>query len=69
MNDTTDKKFLTTEELAERWGRSKRTLDNWRGKKVGPQPYKIVGRILYDLNEIELYEKGSKVSFNGSRDL
>jgi predicted DNA-binding transcriptional regulator AlpA len=69
MNDTTDKKFLTTEELAERWGRSKRTLDNWRGKNVGPQPYKIVGRILYSLEEIEIYEKGSKVTFDGSRDL
>lgn len=65
-NENKERTFLSTEELALRWGRSKRTLDNWRGKKVGPQPYKIVGKILYDLDEIKEFEKGSKVTFNES---
>tara|TARA_R100000329_G_scaffold135538_1_gene115906 strand:+ start:953 stop:1156 length:204 start_codon:yes stop_codon:yes gene_type:complete len=67
MNNEDNKRtFISTEELAARWGRSKRTLDNWRGKKVGPQPYKIVGKILYDLDEIKEFENGSKVTFNES---
>ena len=67
MNNEDNKRtFISTEELAARCGRSKRTLDNWRGKKVGPQPYKIVGKILYDLDEIKEFENGSKVTFNES---
>ena len=31
-----EKQFLTTDELAERWRKSKRTLENQRGKKQGP---------------------------------
>ena len=64
----TDKKFIDTKELAMRWGRSPRTLENWRGKKVGPTYYKIEGKILYDIQDVENFEHGSRVLNNEPRD-
>ena len=63
----TDRKFIDTKELAKRWGRSSRTLENWRGKQVGPTYYKIEGKILYDI--VENFETGSRVLYSASRDI
>ena len=52
-----DKKFITATELAKRWKRSPRTLANQRLQKKGPPYYKINGRVLYDLKDIEDLEK------------
>ena len=65
----TDIKFIDTKELAKRWGRSSRTLENWRGKKVGPTYYKIEGKILYDIKDVENFEQGSRVLYNDSLDI
>ena len=59
-----EKQFLTTDELAERWRKSKRTLENQRGKKQGPNYLKVDGKVLYDLEEIIAYENQAKVFNN-----
>lgn len=52
--------WLTTEQLAARWGLSQKTLRNWRARKVGPA-FRNVGfgrwRVLYQLVEIERFER------------
>jgi|TARA_R110000796_G_C14227370_1_gene395465 hypothetical protein len=65
----TERKFIDTKELAKRWGRSSRTLENWRGKQVGPTYYKIEGKILYDIEDVQNFETGSRVLYSGSRDI
>ena len=60
--DTKPKRFLTPEELCERWQGvvTKKTLCNWRSTKnrlAGPRHVKIGGRILYPLENVEAYEK------------
>tara|TARA_R100001510_G_scaffold47284_1_gene44541 strand:- start:314 stop:514 length:201 start_codon:yes stop_codon:yes gene_type:complete len=64
-----ERKFIDTKELADRWGRSSRTLENWRGKQIGPAYYKIEGKILYDIEDIVNFEQGSRVLYNDSRDI
>ena len=64
-----ERKFIDTKELADRWGRSSRTLENWRGKQIGPAYYNIEGKILYDIKDIENFEQGSRVLYNDSRDI
>ena len=54
MND--DKKFITAKELANRWKRSPRTLANQRLAGVGCPYYKISGKVLYDLKDVEKIE-------------
>jgi len=54
MND--DKKFITAKELANRWKRSPRTLANQRLANKGCPYYKISGKVLYDLNDVEKIE-------------
>lgn len=65
MEDKTSK-FLDTRELAARWKISPRTLENQRGKGQGPEFFKIGGKVLYDIDYIEEYEKGRLVH-NGTR--
>tara|TARA_R100001163_G_scaffold29071_1_gene23201 strand:+ start:236 stop:460 length:225 start_codon:yes stop_codon:yes gene_type:complete len=60
MND--DKKFITAKELANRWKRSPRTLANQRLAGVGCPYYKISGKVLYDLEDVEKMEKSNFVS-------
>ena len=38
-----EKKFIDTKQLAERWMRSPRTIENWRNKKIGPDYAKLDG--------------------------
>ena len=44
--------FMTTVELAARWKKSPRTLENWRVQGIGPNFYKIGAAVLYKVNEI-----------------
>ena len=60
MND--DKKFITAKELAKRWKRSPRTLANQRLQGIGCPYYKISGKVLYDLEDVENMEKSNFVS-------
>lgn len=51
-------KFLTPQQLAQRWvgAVTTGTLANWRCQKVGPTFAKLRGRILYPLAEVEAWE-------------
>ncbi|HCI70555.1 MAG TPA: DNA-binding protein [Balneola sp.] len=62
MND--EKKFITAKELAVRWKRSPRTLANQRLAGVGCPYYKISGKVLYDLADVENIEEKNFVSRN-----
>ena len=57
-----EKIFLDQNELAKRWLRSPRTLENWRTKGTGPTYQKIGGKVLYRLSDIEEIEYKSDVS-------
>lgn len=58
-----DKVWLDQNELAERWHRSPRTLENWRtDRHKSPIPYyKIAGKILYKMSDVLEVEKKSLV--------
>jgi hypothetical protein len=54
--------FLTTKQLAERWGMAHRTLENWRQRKIGPRYLKLEhGAIRYAIADIANYERTNKV--------
>lgn len=57
-----EKIFLDQNELAKRWLRSPRTLENWRTKGTGPTYKKIGGKVLYRLSDIVEIENKSDVS-------
>tara|TARA_R100001463_G_scaffold131337_1_gene191278 strand:+ start:515 stop:718 length:204 start_codon:yes stop_codon:yes gene_type:complete len=61
MSDS-EKKFIDTRQLAERWMRSHRTIENWRNQKKGPAYLKLAGKIVYDMDEILKEEEKAKVS-------
>lgn len=60
-------KFLTTKQLANRWGVHEGTLRNWRSKKLGPPYYKMgtgaAGKttVQYKLDDVVAYEKSRQV--------
>lgn len=59
MTSATDKPviFLTTEELAKRWGLTPATLRNWRTQKKGPAFVKLGGTsVRYALEVVEEWE-------------
>ena len=60
-------KFLDTGELAARWKKSPRTLENWRGKGIGPNFFKIGGKVLYDFGQVIEFEKDSYKANNIER--
>jgi len=43
-------------ELARRWRLSPRTLEGWRWRGLGPPYLKIVGRVVYRLEDVEAFE-------------
>jgi hypothetical protein len=50
-------KWLTREDLAERWQKPKATLDQWAGKGYGPR-YALFGRAArYRLSDVEAWEE------------
>jgi len=62
MND--EKKFITAKELAVRWKRSVRTLANQRLAGVGCPYYKISGKVLYDMKDVEKIESENFINRN-----
>lgn len=50
---------LTAKELAERWGLRPPTLRQWRWYDKGPKHFKVGGRVLYHLEEIEKFEENA----------
>lgn len=57
MNSTT---YFTQTELARRWRISPRTLERWRWRRTGPAYVKLGGKIVYDLNDVEAYERSQR---------
>ena len=49
-------RHLNQTELSRRWSLSPRTLERWRWLGVGPRYLKIVGRVVYRLDDIEEFE-------------
>ena len=47
---------LNQVELSRRWKISPRTLERWRWLGHGPRYLKVVGRVVYRLEDIEEYE-------------
>lgn len=64
-----ESKFLTVEEVAERYrgGVSVGTLRNWRAMKIGPSFVKIGKAVLYPLSEPENRGRKNTVSCRASR--
>lgn len=59
--------YLTPAQVAERYeGRiSVRTLSNWRWAGTGPRFLRCGGRILYELDALEVWEAKNTVSHTG----
>lgn len=53
--------FLTQTELAQRWRISERTLEGWRYNRRKVKFVKILGRVLYRLEDVERLELESEV--------
>ena len=49
-------KHLNQVELSRRWSLSPRTLERWRWLRQGPDYLKIMGRVVYRLEDIERFE-------------
>ncbi|WP_291856624.1 helix-turn-helix domain-containing protein [Bradyrhizobium sp.] len=47
---------LSQLDLARRWSISPRTLERWRWTGEGPRYIKLVGRIIYRLEDVEAFE-------------
>ena len=49
--------YLTTRELASRWGFKPATLVTWRSRRTGPAYVRIGGSIRYRLADVNEYEQ------------
>jgi predicted DNA-binding transcriptional regulator AlpA len=58
---------IEVDELAERWGVSKKTIDNRSYRGQGPSYFKIGGKIKYDLDDVKRMENDSYISVHGAR--
>jgi hypothetical protein len=47
---------LSQLDLSRRWSISPRTLERWRWTGEGPRYIKLVGRIIYKLEDVEAFE-------------
>ncbi|WP_236016037.1 helix-turn-helix transcriptional regulator [Brucella endophytica] len=59
----TENKFLTPEEVTERYrgGISVGTLRNWRAMRVGPSFVKVGKTVLYPINELDVWDEKNRV--------
>ncbi|KAF0104024.1 MAG: helix-turn-helix domain-containing protein [Reyranella sp.] len=66
-----ESKFLTPEEVAERYrgGVSLGTLRNWRAMRIGPTFLKIGKAILYPVSELDAWDEKNRVTCRASRRL
>ena len=58
---------IEVDELADRCGVSKKTIDNRRYRGQGPNYFKIGGKIKYDLDDVKRMEQDSYISVHGTR--
>lgn len=57
MNPVTHTVLLSPRHLAARWGLSEKTLERWRMLGTGPVFFKLGGRVLYSIEEIQAHEQ------------
>ncbi len=64
-----DNKFLTAEEVSERYRSSVSvgTLRNWRSKRIGPTFVKIGKAVLYPTNELDAWDQKNTVTCGASK--
>lgn len=60
-HERSHRRFLLEQELAERWSKSRRTLQRMRVDGSGPAYHRIGGSILYKIEDIEAFEAASRV--------
>lgn len=65
----TDKKFLTAEEVSERYRGEVTvgTLRNWRAMKIGPAYVKIGKAVLYPVAELDAWDSKNLVACYASK--
>jgi hypothetical protein len=49
--------FIDQKQLARRWAMSPRTLERWRWLRQGPVYFKLGGKVVYRLADIESFER------------
>lgn len=49
--------FIDQKQLARRWAMSPRTLERWRWLRQGPVYFKLGGKVVYRLADIEGFER------------
>ena len=66
-----DTKFLTPEEVAERYrgGVSVGTLRNWRAMRIGPTFIKIGKAVLYPTDQLDAWDEKNTVTCRASKRL
>lgn len=58
--DAVARPYLDERELAERWGVSVRTLQDWRWRGTGPRFTKLGALVRYAVSDIEAYEEAGR---------
>ena len=66
-----DTKFLTTEEVSERYRGeiTVGTLRNWRAMRIGPRFVKIGKAVLYSISELDAWDQKNTVNCRASREM
>lgn len=54
---SSERQYLTSKEVADRWRLSDQTLANWRSAGKGPPFIRVGSRVLYPVEGIYSYEK------------
>lgn len=57
-----DDDFLTSRQLAKRWGLGYSTIRHWRVFGVGPRYNRFGGRVKYHIKDIEYFEKMTNIA-------
>ena len=59
---TSQRRYIGTTGVAQRYGRAPRTIARWlKEPPVGfPRPFKLNGRWLWDLNELESHDQSTR---------
>lgn len=55
-----EERFLSTSDLARRWGVSVRTLEGWRLRRLGPPFVRLNRLIVYRLSDILAFEQAGR---------
>ena len=51
--------FLTMDEVAARWGISRRTLEGWRFRDIGPRARKLGNLVRYHIEDVLAFERST----------